>query len=47
MSNVTSFCPTNETGEVNYTLALRDASGVTYQNRSQPSGARTRSRVIN
>jgi prepilin-type N-terminal cleavage/methylation domain-containing protein len=47
MSNVTSFCPTHESGEVNYTLSLRDASGVTYQNQSQPSGSRTRSRVIN
>ena len=47
MTGVTSFCPTNDSGEINYTLALRDASGVTYQNRSQPSGAYTRSRIIN
>jgi prepilin-type N-terminal cleavage/methylation domain-containing protein len=47
MTNVTSFCPTIVNGEVNYRIALRDATGVTYQNQSQPSGARTRSRVIN
>ena len=47
MTGVTDFCPTSDSGEINYTLALRDASGVVYQNRSQPSGARTRSRIIN
>lgn len=47
MSRVTSFCPTTNGGEVNYSLALEDATGVTYQNQSQPSGASTRSRVIN
>lgn len=46
MSNVTSFCPSLMDGEVDYTLALRDASGVVYQNQSQPTGARSRSRVI-
>jgi hypothetical protein len=33
-------------GTVAYTLGLRDASGVTYQNSSNPSAARSRSRVI-
>ena len=47
MTGVTSFCPTQNTGEINYTMTLRDATGVTYQNRSQPSGAHTRSRIIN
>ena len=47
MTGVTSFCPTTESGEVNYTLALSDPTGVVYQNRSQPSGAHTRSRIIN
>ena len=47
MTGVTSFCPTQDTGEINYTMTLRDATGVTYQNRSQPSGAHTRSRIIN
>lgn len=46
MSNVTSFCPSLSDGEVKYTLALRDASGVVYQNQSQPTGARSRSRII-
>jgi len=46
MSNVTSFCPSINAGEVNYTMALRDPTGVIYQNQSQPSGARSRSRVI-
>lgn len=46
MSNVTSFCPSISDSEVNYTLALRDVTGVVYQNQSQPSGARSRSRVI-
>jgi prepilin-type N-terminal cleavage/methylation domain-containing protein len=43
---VTSFCPTVRDGTVAYTLGLRDASGVTYQNSSNPSAARSRSRVI-
>ena len=47
MTGVTSFCPTQITGEIEYTMTLRDATGVTYQNRSQPSGAHTRSRIIN
>lgn len=47
MTGVTAFCPTNDNGEVSYTMTLRDRTGVTYQNQSQPSGARTRSRVIN
>ncbi len=47
MSKVISFCPTTDAGDVNYTLALQDASGITYRNKNQPSGAHTRSRVIN
>jgi len=47
MTGVTSFCPTSDSGEVDYTLALSDPTGVVYQNRSQPSGAHTRSRIIN
>lgn len=47
MSRVTSFCPTTTSGTVEYSLALQDATGVSYQNQSQPSGASTRSRVIN
>jgi len=46
MRGVTSFCPTTSNGRVGYTMALRDASGVTYQNQSNPSGARSRSRII-
>ena len=46
MQGVTSFCPTITDGRVTYTMALQDASGVTYQNQSNPSGARSRTRVI-
>lgn len=46
MRGVTSFCPTTSNGRVSYTMALQDASGVTYQNQSNPSGARSRTRVI-
>lgn len=47
MGGVTQFCPTNVNGEIVYTLALQDPTGVVYQNQSQPSGAHPRSRIIN
>lgn len=46
MRRVRSFCPVVSDGRVTYTLALDDASGATYQNQSQPSGARSRARII-
>ncbi|MEB3235984.1 MAG: prepilin-type N-terminal cleavage/methylation domain-containing protein [Cyanobacteriota bacterium] len=46
MRGVTSFCPSTTDGRISYTMALSDASGVVYQNQSQPSGARAASRVI-
>jgi prepilin-type N-terminal cleavage/methylation domain-containing protein len=46
MTGVTSFCPTTSDGTVSYTMALQDPSGVTYQNQSNPSGARSRTRII-
>lgn len=46
MKGVTRFCPTYSDGRVSYTMALEDASGATYQNQSQPSGARGTIRII-
>jgi len=46
MRGVTSFCPTTSDGRVSYTLGLSDPSGVTYQNQSNPSGARAKTRII-
>lgn len=46
MRSVRSFCPVVSDGRVTYTLALDDASGATYENQSQPSGARSRARII-
>jgi prepilin-type N-terminal cleavage/methylation domain-containing protein len=46
MRGVTSFCPTTSDGRVTYTLGLSDPSGVTYQNQSNPSGARAKTRII-
>lgn len=46
MRGVTRFCPTTTDGRISYTMALSDATGVTYENQSQPSGARAASRVI-
>lgn len=46
MTRVSSFCPTSSGGDVDYTLGLTDVTGVTYQNQSEVSGARTRSRII-
>ena len=46
MRGVTSFCPSTNEGRVTYTMGLSDPSGVTYQNQSNPSGARGRTRII-
>lgn len=46
MSGVTSFCPTISNSQVTYTMQLTDPSGATYQNQSQPSGARGQARII-
>lgn len=46
IKGVTSFCPNVSAGRVSYSMTLSDVTGVSYQNKSQPSGARSSARII-